>query len=384
MTLSNLSELPLQGMSMALDARSLHNPAIGVSRYAMGLIDSLINNGADVTLITDQKLKLESRHAHLPVVLLAERRRFKWEQQALRHHLDENNYDAFIAPNNMGLPLLYRGNTNLFLVVHDLIPIIFWRQYLLPDLKKTARHLLAQFIAVRKARRVFTVSAASQRSIERFYRRRAVIAPPAIAPMTSDVSAADIESPYFLYAGGYDRRKNASQVVRAFAMLHATTPRAQLVMTGNPTTEVLDEIRSSNAESRIVLSGVVSEEEKWALLKGAVACVYPSQYEGFGLPLVESFQAGTPIITTDKGALREVGGPATILVDPASPDDIAAKMELCLDDAYRSHYVTLGNRQLEDIRKSMQNDVFIETLSALREVDIREGSKTSAISTESD
>ena len=82
----------------------------------------------------------------------------------------------------------------------------------------------------------------------------------------------------------------------------------------------------------MVVTGYVSEEEKVSLLSGAEALVYPSLYEGFGLPVIEAMSCGTPVLTSEVSALPETAGDAALLVDPHAIEDIAAGMERLLTD----------------------------------------------------
>ena len=84
---------------------------------------------------------------------------------------------------------------------------------------------------------------------------------------------------------------------------------------------------------RIVVTGFVSEGEKVALLSGAEALLYPSLYEGFGLPVVEAMACGTPVLTSNVSALVETAGDAALLVDPSTPEAIAEGMTRLLSDA---------------------------------------------------
>jgi glycosyltransferase involved in cell wall biosynthesis len=327
------------------------------------MTDTLRAAGAAVTIVSDAPLKLDAEHESMPVVVVEDSKRFRWEQKALRSHLRESNYDVYVATNNVGLPALYRGKTHLALVVHDMIPLLFWRQYLVPNPRNALRHVVAQVIAARRANSIFTVSHASQHAIKRLLMRDATVIPPTIALSQPLPKAHRAEHPYFIYVGGYDPRKNARSVVRAFARLqNSSTIDMKLVMTGRPTAEITDEIARQGIRAHVELPGVVSEEEKWALLRGAIASLYPSNYEGYGLPLVEAFRAEVPIITTTHGALQEVGGEAAVLVDPTSAIDISYKMAQCMDPTFREEHVRRGRRQLAMLTNAATHEHIVDCL----------------------
>ncbi len=149
-----------------------------------------------------------------------------------------------------------------------------------------------------------------------------------------------IDGPFLLSLGGIEPRKNLPALIRAFTSLPEDV-RPNLVIAGpiapwNP--EGWDLVRPSldalpsRLRDRVILTGYVSEEEKVALLGGAEALVYPSIYEGFGLPVLEAMACGTPVLTSDVSALPETAGGAALLVNPSSIEDIAAGMERLLTD----------------------------------------------------
>lgn len=145
------------------------------------------------------------------------------------------------------------------------------------------------------------------------------------------------ERAYFLSVCTLDRRKNLDGLVDAFAewVRQTRTPEVDLVLVGSlgdSTGEVRKRIaRHAELAHRIHLMGYVPDADLAPLYSGALAFVYPSRAEGFGLPVLEAMQCGTPVITSDRGALRELAEGAALLVDPESTDALAA----ALDTLYR-------------------------------------------------
>jgi glycosyltransferase involved in cell wall biosynthesis len=144
-----------------------------------------------------------------------------------------------------------------------------------------------------------------------------------------------VDGPYVLSLGGIEPRKNLPNLIRAFAGLDAG-PDLRLVLAGSgvpwnpegPTMlrEALEELPPA-ARRRIVLAGYVPAEDRVALLSGAQALVYPSLYEGFGLPILEAMACGTPVVTSNVSAMPEVAGGAAELVDPRDVHSIAAGID---------------------------------------------------------
>ena len=153
-----------------------------------------------------------------------------------------------------------------------------------------------------------------------FYPRR----PDAIARVKSHFG---IQKEYFLFVGAPQPRKNIARVVEAFLTVAHNSPDCQLVIAGGHTKTLkrLQTVHRAAFESRqIITTGYIPDDELACLYSGCVALVFPSLYEGFGIPVLEAMQCGAPVITSNATALPEVAGDAALLVDPEDTDAIAA------------------------------------------------------------
>lgn len=104
-------------------------------------------------------------------------------------------------------------------------------------------------------------------------------------------------------------------------------------------------------EVKLIVSGVdvlVSDDDMPLLYNSAQALVYPSFYEGFGLPILEAFGCGIPVVTSDRGAMKEISGGAAILVDPDSADSITGGVKIGLDDRQRGKYIEKGQERAKE------------------------------------
>ncbi len=137
--------------------------------------------------------------------------------------------------------------------------------------------------------------------------------------------------PYLLCVSNRKRHKNEFRVVQAFARARLAN-EIHLVFTGKPIADLADYIERLGVATRVKFLGVVPEEKLPSLYRGAEALIFPSIYEGFGLPLVEAMASGTPVLTSNTTALPEVAGGAALLVDPTSVDQIAVATEKIVSD----------------------------------------------------
>jgi glycosyltransferase involved in cell wall biosynthesis len=137
---------------------------------------------------------------------------------------------------------------------------------------------------------------------------------------------------YLLFVGSLQPRKNLSGLMAAMERLNRRFPDLALAVCGAGDAAFRGEALSQG-NPRVRWLSYVPEEDLPGLYSGAEACVLPSWYEGFGLPLLEAMACGCPAAAACAGALPEVVGEAGVLFDPASPDDIAQKLAGLLTDA---------------------------------------------------
>ncbi len=136
---------------------------------------------------------------------------------------------------------------------------------------------------------------------------------------------------YLLSVSNRKPHKNEFRIVEAFAKA-ALGKHMHLVFTGDPTVQLKECIGRHHVTSEVHFVGLIRETELPSLYRGAEALIFPSLYEGFGLPLLEAMACGTPIVTSNVTAMPEVAGDAAILVNPTSVGQIAEAMKEMVSD----------------------------------------------------
>ncbi|MFZ2193016.1 MAG: glycosyltransferase family 1 protein [Candidatus Moraniibacteriota bacterium] len=149
-------------------------------------------------------------------------------------------------------------------------------------------------------------------------------------------SRSEFEDPYFLFMGRLEKRKNIEGIISAFEMFKEKTgARHKLVLGGKfgyGEVEIKDKIRKSKFKQDIILVGFVSEERKWQLFKHANVFLFPTFYEGFGIPVLEAQSIGVPVITSNCSSLLEISDGSSFLVDPNEVKMIADSIEILTND----------------------------------------------------
>lgn len=146
-----------------------------------------------------------------------------------------------------------------------------------------------------------------------------------------------LRKPYLLFVGTLEPRKNLVTLVQAFNRLKSEQGIPHLLVLAGRRgwlyDSLLAEIARSPYRSDIRLTGYTADEEVPALLSGAELFVYPSYYEGFGLPVLEAMKCGIPVVTSPISSLPEVGGDACLYADPNSVDELAGRILAVLNDS---------------------------------------------------
>ena len=137
--------------------------------------------------------------------------------------------------------------------------------------------------------------------------------------------------PYLLCVSNRKPHKNERRIVKAFATA-ALDSRIHLVFTGICDTKLARDIEAHGLRSRVNFIGEVVEEKFPSLYRGAKALVFPSLYEGFGLPILEAMACGTPVLTSNATAMPELAGNAALLVDARSVEEISRGLEQIVND----------------------------------------------------
>ena len=261
---------------------------------------------------------------------------------------------------------------------HDLIPLVLAKQYLAPVPGARTLQWLRDYARYRTAQRVIAISAATRRDLIEYVG----VAPERIDVVHSGVDherfsaqAPDgerdrvarrlgFDAPFLLCLGASDPRKNLPLLVRSFAQ-SGVARELMLVFAGpispRKRARLLEAIRGSRVEDRVLILGYIDDALLVALYRQCLAYVFPSSYEGFGLPILEAMACGAATLTSNLSALGEVVGDAALTLDSLDQDVLANGIARITEDG--SLRSTLRARGLEHVKAFTWERCARQTLS---------------------
>ncbi len=372
---------------VGIDARKVAD--FGIGSYIRNLIEAIARRpeaeryrfrvyvpGADRGALPPLPAHFEIVEEDSPGYSVSELTRFAW--RLLRDRLDLFHATHYVIP-----PL---ARTRAVVTIHDIIHVLY--PQFLPN---RAALLYARVMirrALRRADRIITVSYNSKRDLVDYFG----IAPARIEVIYNGVAGrfrADLPRserdrvaaryglprPYLLFLGGEKPHKNVRNVLRAFAEARRARALPHALVLAGPMpknrSRVEALIAALDLDPRVIRTGVVPEEDLPGLFAGADAFLYPTLYEGFGLPVAEAMACGVPVLTSSTSALQEIAGGYAYLVDPMDVDAIARGIvDLATDPARRAEFADLGKRRAAEFswdRAAEQTlRVYAEALSGTR------------------
>ena len=333
-------------MRIGFDARKLHD--FGIGTYIRNVLRGLARLDRETEFVllcrpADQGI-LSTLGENFRAVAESARNYSIAEQFRIPWALRREGVTLFHAPHYVLPPLV---TCRSVVTIHDCIHLMF-PQYL-PNRLALLYARTSMSLAARRATRVITVSESSKRDILRFFDtdpdKIAVIYNAfddrfGVEPREEDVVRVreryQLHDEFVLYAGNVKPHKNLERLIEAFNIVRMRgMDRLKLVMIG-------DEISKYAALRRAVhrhqlhkdvrFLGYMPEETLAVMYRLAGVFVFPSLYEGFGLPPLEAMASGTPVVTSNVSSLPEVAGDAAVLVDPYDPNAIADGIERVLTD----------------------------------------------------
>ncbi|MCL5436115.1 MAG: glycosyltransferase family 4 protein [Patescibacteria group bacterium] len=349
-------------MRIGIDCRTILNPSAGekagIAHYTYHLVKALLrlNRADEFMLFFDHRAKNIYRDFLEPntVIRFFTYSEYKKYLPYLYSHilaasnLTAEKLDIYHSPANV-VPLGYKGK--YVVTIHDLA--IYRDPGIFPSRQGfSIKYLVPK--SLNRARKVIAVSESTKKDVLDFFKipdeRVQVIYEGVDHQRFNQETDPDatreylrqkyrIKKSFLLFVGTLEPRKNLIRLLEAVYLLSKQDPQFlkqyQLVLAGSPGwlyKEIYEEVKSRHLESCVVFTGYLPAEDVPKFYATAESFVYPSLYEGFGLPILEAFSAGVPVVTSNTSALAEVSGGAAILVDPLDIDGLARAVHKTLRD----------------------------------------------------
>lgn len=331
-------------MKIGVDARPLSYQLTGIGVYLKHLLDEiqkidnqnvyyLISNGPiDYDLNNPRWAKIAGRLDRKLLSTL-------WMQLNVPIIASKMNFDLFWGSRHH-LPLLLPPGIKTVVTVHDVVNRLYPGTMALPNL--FVERLLMK-LSLKRSDAIIADSRSTAADIEgqlgiSLNKIDAIHLGTPVFPKEAECGTEqsnDLPSRYFLFVGTLDPRKNFERIFKAFELLRPLSQGLHLVIIGGEgwkNRNFLEMINKHPLKTQIHMPGYLPRNQLVSYYKNAICLMFPSLYEGFGLPILEAMSCGTPVITSNVSSMKEVAGSAALLVNPYDTGAISDAMNRLLGD----------------------------------------------------
>lgn len=289
---------------------------------------------------------------------------FLWTQLAFAWHIFFDQPDVLWMPVG-NIPFFHRRDLKVVVTVHDLAFKYFAKHFKKKDLNKLN---FLYGIAIGKSDRIIAISESTKKDVLKFFpdveeNKIHVVHHGFDAELfsrnvsqeesTKILTSYKLEAKsYLLYVGAIQPRKNLAVLIEAFEKIHAENSDMKLVLAGEKAwmwKPVMEKIKQSSAKESIVALGRVPFSDLPILFSNASVFVFPALYEGFGIPILEAFASGAPVVAADNSSLPEVGGEAALYFSSESSTDLFEKIKQVLEnETLRAELISKGHQRIRE------------------------------------
>ncbi|QFT54616.1 glycosyltransferase family 1 protein [Microbulbifer sp. THAF38] len=325
---------------IAVDARPLSIPTTGIGRYTLAVLERMLSSEHHWYLYSHQPLLVDFES--LPNVTVRSANIQKgslstfFAQMVFPLWAWKDDVDLFWSPRHH-LPLCLGRSISKVLTIHDLV----WQRF-----PKTMSRLGLQLErllmpqGVKLADSVIAVSEATANELRQSFPSCAEkIVTIYEAPFLEVSEVPGPPGEYFLFVGTIEPRKNLKRLLEAYSLYRerVTDPLPLKICGGKGwgMPELKGKVQELDLEESVEILGYITDDQLPKLYREARALLIPSLYEGFGLPIVEAYSQGTPVLTANRGAMAEVAGDAAVTVNPDSTAEIAHALAVLTQDLER-------------------------------------------------
>jgi len=342
-------------MKIGVDARPLSYQLTGIGVYLKHLLDEIqkIDHQNDYYLISNGPIDYDLNNPRWSKVAGRLDRKLLstlWMQLNAPLIAVRRNLDLFWGSRHH-LPLLLPPGIRTVVTVHDIVNRLYPGTMALPNL--LVERLLMK-LSLKRSDAIIADSCSTAADIKDelgiSVNKIATIhlGTPVFPrePKCGPEQSNDVPSKYFLFVGTLDPRKNFERIFKAFELLRPLSQELHLVIVGGQgwkNRDFLEMVSQHPLKAQIHMPGYLPRNQLVTYYKNAICLMFPSLYEGFGLPILEAMSCGTPVITSNVSSMKEVAGGAALLVNPYDTGAIAKAMnKLLRDEQLRERLINMG------------------------------------------
>lgn len=339
-------------MKIAINTLSLNRTKAGMGNYIKNLVNVLSEIDKDNTyfvLVSERNkdfFRIRQKNfkiINLGKIVTMDLPRLFWEQISLPRFLKKNRIDVLHSPGFV-MPIMSKAKNVL-----TMADMTFFTHPEAHTLAKRAYFWMFMPISIKKADKIISISENTKKDIldhvkvdKKKIRTVHLAADRSFKELNKDKCRKEIKerydvgSPFILFIGMIEPRKNLERLITAFSELKKKeNMQHKLVIVGKKGWKfdsIFKTIKKERLEQEIIFTGYVPDEDLAKFYNAADFFVYPSLYEGFGLPVLEAMACGCPVITSNVSSMPEVAGDAGLLINPESVKDIADAIKKVIND----------------------------------------------------
>lgn len=337
-------------MKIAIDIRTAGGEKAGKGWFTFHITQNLLKLDRENEYILYMKEKIpgfdEFKNAELKQIKGSG---FFWHRNVAKD-VKKEKVDLFFAPGSYIIPALLPKSIKTILTIHDLVAFLF------PETHNRKANLIERLFikkALKKADHVITVSENTKKDVQEkftdtkrgeaqfpistiYNAANETYKPVAKEKLNGFIKNTNLPKHFFVAVGTLIPRKNYPNLIKALVLLHQSHPEYHLIIVGGKgwqEQEIYDLIKQNYLRKKVHLLGYLSTTAIRNLYNLACALVFPSFYEGFGIPPLEAMKSGCPVIASYTSSIPEVVGDAALLINPENPGEIATAMKKLIEDA---------------------------------------------------
>ncbi len=366
-------------MKIAIDIREADGEKTGKGFYAYGIVAELLKlDHQNQYLLYTNKAESPFPKQNNVQIRQISFGGFKWHLKVLSD-LKKEKVDIYFSPTSYIIPALAPKRIKTIITVHDLVSFLFPHSH---QKKAVLIERITLRIALKRTAKVLTVSENTAIALVKIFKlNRESITETPCAPhqhyfdkisetiISKTKQKYNLPDKFILGVGTLEPRKNFINLIKAFVIVRRELPDYKLVIVGKKGWkyhEIKETVQQFKLQNEIIFTGYVKDEELPVFYHSASVFIFPSLYEGFGIPPLEAMACGCPVVSSNAASLPEVIGEAGLLIDPKSSNKIADSIiSLLENEQVRNMLIERGREHTQKFNWKISAEILFEEIKKL-------------------